>query len=171
MKIRQFALAMVVSCLFASLGAAADWPQWRGPQRSGVSQETGLLQHWPESGPELVWRVDDLGDGYGTLAVVGDRFYVVGNRGMESEFVQARSVSDGQQIWSAPLGKVGAPDQRPSYPMARSTPTVHGGVLTHWAPTETWSRYKLRPAKRSGARACGTISAAGPARGLIQSHR
>ena len=129
MKIRRFALAMVALCLFDSLGGAADWPQWRGPQRGGVSQETGLLQHWLESGPELVWRVDDLGDGYGTLAVVGERFYVVSNRGMENEFVQARSVGNGQRIWSAPLGRVGAPDQRPPYPKARSTPTVHGGVL------------------------------------------
>ena len=61
MEIRRFALAVVALCLCASIGGAADWPQWRGPQRNGVSQESGLLQLWPESGPKLVWRVDDLG--------------------------------------------------------------------------------------------------------------
>ncbi len=118
-----------VFILCASLAAAADWPQWRGPDRNGISAETGLLQQWPESGPKLLWRLDDVGDGYGTVAVVGDHFYIVGNRGMGEEFVAARLVNDGTLIWSLPLGKVGAPDQRPSYPKARSTPTVEGGVL------------------------------------------
>ena len=46
----------------AGLGAlsagtwAADWPQWRGPRRDGVSQETGLLKEWPRGGPKLLWR-------------------------------------------------------------------------------------------------------------------
>ena len=31
---------------------AADWPQWRGPDRTDVSKETGLLHTWPEGGPE-----------------------------------------------------------------------------------------------------------------------
>ncbi len=29
----------------------ADWPQWRGPQRDGISRETGLLKQWPAGGP------------------------------------------------------------------------------------------------------------------------
>jgi hypothetical protein len=27
---------------------AGDWPQFRGPQRNGISQETGLLPEWPK---------------------------------------------------------------------------------------------------------------------------
>ena len=38
-----------------SLCRAEDWGQFRGPQRSGVSSERGLLQQWPEEGPELLW--------------------------------------------------------------------------------------------------------------------
>ncbi|HXG66960.1 MAG TPA: hypothetical protein VNO70_17795, partial [Blastocatellia bacterium] len=69
-------------------GGRSDWPQWRGPQRNGISQERGLLKHWPAQGPKLLWQVNDIGDGYSTPAVVGTRIYLMSNRGMENEFVQ-----------------------------------------------------------------------------------
>jgi outer membrane protein assembly factor BamB len=107
---------------------AADWPQWRGPQRNGVSSETGLLKQWPAEGPRLVWQVKDLGDGYSTPAIVGNRIYVMSNKGDE-EFVQALSVTDGGNIWSTKVGKVGANPKETNYAGARSTPTVDGALL------------------------------------------
>ena len=71
----------------------------------------------------------DAGDGYSTPSVVGDRLYLMGNRGLDDEFVQARAVADGKVVWSVRVGKVGNPNQRPPYPGARSTPTVDGEVL------------------------------------------
>jgi outer membrane protein assembly factor BamB len=109
--------------------AGADWPQWRGPDRSGVSKESGLLKQWPEGGPKLLWQVNDLGDGYATPIVVGDRIYMLSNTGMENEFVQAISAGDGKVIWTARIGNVGNPNQNPSYPKARSTPTIDGAFL------------------------------------------
>lgn len=108
--------------------SAADWPQWRGPERNGLSQETGLLAEWPKEGPKLVWEAPKIGFGYSTPAVVGDKLYLLSNDGMENEFVQALSVKDGKKVWSTRLGKVG-PNQGPQYPGARSTPTVEGEVL------------------------------------------
>ena len=48
-----------------SLASAADWPQWRGPERNGVSKESGLLQEWPAGGPKLLWQVKDIGERFG----------------------------------------------------------------------------------------------------------
>jgi outer membrane protein assembly factor BamB len=110
----------------ASPTGAADWPQWRGPNRDGLSAETGLLKTWPADGPRLVWQADDIGAGYSTPAVVGDRLYVLSNKGVEDEYVLALSVASGEKLWSTTLGKVGKPDQRPSYPGARSTAKVEG---------------------------------------------
>ena len=115
--------------LFATTGRADDWPQWRGPQRNGVSMEKGFLAEWPKEGPPLLWSVADLGAGYSTPSVVGDRIYLLGNEGLENEFVEARSAKNGQRIWSNHIGKVGNPKQEPNYPAARSTPTVEGKVL------------------------------------------
>ena len=105
--------------------SAADWPQWRGPQRNGVSSETGLLKEWPKAGPKLLWRVTDIDYGYSTPAVAGDQIVLLSNRGKTDEFVRSLSVHDGKQIWSTRLGKVGPNN----YPGARSTPTVDGNFL------------------------------------------
>jgi outer membrane protein assembly factor BamB len=109
--------------------SATDWPQWRGPQRNGLSEEKGLLKEWPKEGPQLLWKVTHAGSGYSTPAVVGDRLYLLGNEGLENEFVAALAVKDGQRIWTTRLGKVGNPNQQPNFPAARSTPTVDGEFL------------------------------------------
>lgn len=109
--------------------ATSDWPQWRGPDRTGVSKETGLLKQWPKEGPKLLWQLTDIGDGYSGPAVVGNRIYLMSNRGMDNEFVEARSAQDGKVIWTTRIGNVGNPEQNPKYPKARSTPTVDGNFI------------------------------------------
>jgi outer membrane protein assembly factor BamB len=128
------ALCLCFSAGFATRSAntgatTSDWPQWRGPERNGISQETGLLKQWPAGGPKLLWQINDIGDGYSTPAVVGKRIYLMSNRGMEDEFVQALSTQDGKPIWTTRVGKVGNPNQNPPYPKARSTPTVDGDLI------------------------------------------
>jgi outer membrane protein assembly factor BamB len=127
---RRLLLSLVLTCSgFTLFASAEDWPQWRGPERNGISSEKGLLQQWPAEGPRLVWEQHDLGTGYSTPAIADGRVFLISNKGLDDEFVQALSTKDGKQIWSTQLGKVGNPDQKPSYPGARSTPTVDGNVL------------------------------------------
>jgi outer membrane protein assembly factor BamB len=116
-----FSLAMRVQ--------ADDWPQWRGPQRNGISQEKGLLKEWPKAGPKLLWKLGDVGSGYSTPAVVRDRLYLLANEGTESEFVQAHAVKDGKRGWRTPVGKVGPNVPQMNFAAARSTPTVDGEFL------------------------------------------
>jgi outer membrane protein assembly factor BamB len=108
--------------------STSDWPQWRGPERNGISKETGLLKQWPEGGPKLLWQLNDIGDGYSTPAVVGTRIYLMSNRGYENEFVQALSAENGKNIWTTPVGNVGNA-QDFLYSKARSTPTVDGEFI------------------------------------------
>jgi len=127
-------LCLCVSGVFVSrsadtAGPTSDWPQWRGPERSGVSQERGLLQQWPAEGPKLLWQVNAIGDGYSTPAVVGKRIYLMSNVGMENEFVQALSTQDGKPVWTTRVGNVGNPNQNPPYPKARSTTTIDGKFI------------------------------------------
>jgi len=138
MKLRLLTtIAAICLCLSAvpvtrsaNIGTSiSDWPQWRGPQRNGTSPESGLLKQWPAEGPKLLWQVNDIGDGFSTPAVVGTRLYLMSNRGMENEFVQALSTQDGKPIWTTRVGNVGNPDQNPPYPKARSTPTVDGDFI------------------------------------------
>lgn len=116
-------------CFLIGLGRADDWPQWRGPQRDGISKEKGLLKEWPAGGPKLLWKATDLGNGYSSFSVAGEYLYTLGNEGMEKEYVEARSVKDGHRVWQSPLGKVGTNTPQANYAAARSTPTVDGEWL------------------------------------------
>jgi outer membrane protein assembly factor BamB len=98
----------------------SDWPQWRGPERNGVSKDTGLLKQWPTSGPQRNWSISKLGEGFGSIAIRGDRIYAQGTSGSES-MIYCLNRDDGKTVWSAALGpKVN--DGRGNGP--RSTPTV-----------------------------------------------
>jgi len=104
---------------------AADWPQWRGPHRDGISPETGLLESWPAGGPRLVWKTQGLGEGYSSFAVAGDRLYTQGQQGNQ-EFVLAFDTNTGKQLWKVPNGRA-YHESRGNGP--RGTPTTDGDRL------------------------------------------
>jgi outer membrane protein assembly factor BamB len=52
--------------------------QWRGKNRDGVYNETGLLEKWPEAGPQLLWSFDGLGEGHTSVAIAHDKIYITG---------------------------------------------------------------------------------------------
>lgn len=118
--------AMAAAFLAFQTASADDFPQWRGPNRDGVSRETGLLKQWPKEGPKQLWQANNIGGGYSTPAVVGEQLFVLGNEGLENEFVKALATADGKELWTARIGNVGEPKQQPPYPGTRSTPTVDG---------------------------------------------
>jgi len=119
-------LAFLLFTSAASLDTrASDWPQWRGPNRDGISTDTGLLKAWPTGGPPLAWKTTGLGSGYSGMAVVGDRIFTIGDR-PDASFVNVLKVADGKQVWSAKLGKAGAPG---GFEGPRSTPTVDGELV------------------------------------------
>jgi outer membrane protein assembly factor BamB len=110
--------------LGVGVASAADWPQFLGPNRDGVSAETGLLQSWPKDGPPVVWQ-KDVGEGYAGPVIAGDRliqFHRVG----DEEIVWCLDAATGKERWKYTyptayqddLGKGNGP---------RATPTVAGG--------------------------------------------
>lgn len=102
--IRLSGLLVVATLIFAwafsgnTLNAyAADWPQSRGPNRDGISHETGLLKSWPEGGPKVLWRVP-IGVGFSGISISGGRLYTMSAEG-DDEFVICLSVENGKEIW------------------------------------------------------------------------
>src|SRR4051812_15817168 len=77
---------------------AADWPGYRGPNRDGVSAETGLLKTWPAGGPKLVWKSDKAGQGYAGMAIVNGVVYTMGARG-DDEYAIAFDAK-GNELWA-----------------------------------------------------------------------
>jgi len=117
---------LFVVCL--SEGAAqtvGDWPQWRGPNRDGISKETGLLKEWPANGPTLVWKATGAGAGYSSLAIANGKLFTMGVRSGR-EYVIAFDVSTGKELWATPNGSVYSNDRGDG---PRGTPTVDGDQL------------------------------------------
>ncbi len=111
-------------CILLPL-AAADWPQWRGPERDGISSETDLLAEWPAGGPPLVWKATGLGDGYASVAVAGGRVYTQGQFGSR-QAVMALDEATGEKLWETNNGGSYS-NRRGSGP--RGTPTVNDGTV------------------------------------------
>jgi outer membrane protein assembly factor BamB len=83
--------------------AGGNWPQWRGPDRTDVSKETGLLKSWPAEGPKRVWLFREAGLGYSGPAIVGNKLFTIGARD-GSEYLIAVDAESGKQLWTARLG-------------------------------------------------------------------
>lgn len=74
-----------------------DWPCWRGPQRDGISQETGLLNEWPKDGPRRLWQAD-LAGGFSSVAVAGGKV-IAHTKGDKQEVVLCFDAATGKQLW------------------------------------------------------------------------
>ncbi len=99
-----------------------DWPQWRGPQRSDISAETGLLKEWPEGGPKRLWLYKNAGNGYSGPAIVAGALYTLGSRDGK-EIALALDAATGDERWATPLADV-RPNDWGGGP--RGTPAVDG---------------------------------------------
>jgi len=124
-SMRLLLMATVVSlCVAAQVMAQANanWPQWRGPNRDGISKETGLLKQWPAEGPPLVWKATGAGRGYSSFSIANGKLYTLGLRG-DREFVVAFDVATGKEAWATPHGSAFHNDRGDG---PRGTPTVDG---------------------------------------------
>ncbi|MBC8355353.1 MAG: PQQ-binding-like beta-propeller repeat protein [Planctomycetes bacterium] len=90
-----------------------NWPQWRGPNRDGISGETGLLDSWPASGPPTVWKASGLGGGYSSVTISAGRVFTMGKFGGETRLV-AVNVEDGKMLWGTAVGSGDAPNCTPT---------------------------------------------------------
>ncbi|MBL8795017.1 MAG: PQQ-binding-like beta-propeller repeat protein [Planctomycetia bacterium] len=117
-------LGMLSVAAHSPRAAAGDWPQWRGPDRSNVSPETGLLKEWPKDGPPLLWKASGLGESVGGIAVAGGKIYSLGYKDKE-EFLVVRDVKDGKELWRAKIGPA-VPEAGIMRWLSQRTPTVDG---------------------------------------------
>lgn len=120
--IGRLATIAILGALDIIAASAADWPQWRGPNRDAKSSETGLLAAWPEGGPEKLWRAEGLGDGYGSPAIKDGRVFVQGSD-QNASVLFCLDEAGGELRWTRYVG-VKLSDGKGDGP--RSTPTVDG---------------------------------------------
>lgn len=99
---RKFFLITLL-CLLSITGSYAQLFDWRGPDRTGVYNESGLLKFWPVGGPKLIWEFDGLGEGYGSVTITDKAIYVTGRKN-DVDVLTALSF-DGKKLWSVNYGQ------------------------------------------------------------------
>ena len=102
--------------------AAADWPQFLGPERTGISPETGLIDAFPNSGPEILWKVPG-GVGMSAVAISEGTAVTLVQR-QDRQWIVALDAVTGKEKWASDLA--------PAYENAmgdgpRATPTLDNG--------------------------------------------
>lgn len=96
--------------------------QWRGPERTGFYPEKGLLTEWPEGGPELLWKTEELGIGFTSPAVTSDKVYITGS--IDSTNYIFAFDHEGKQLWKTEFGDI----WKTNYPGVRTTPVIYKGL-------------------------------------------
>jgi outer membrane protein assembly factor BamB len=128
MTLRDRILGMTCSCLVLLPGALAaqspSWPQFLGPDRTGISKETGLLAAWPEGGPKEVWRAAG-GVGMSGLAVSGGRLVTLIQKD-DQQWLACYESETGKSVWQTPLSLQYKNSQGDG---PRATPTIAGGLV------------------------------------------
>jgi outer membrane protein assembly factor BamB len=123
MLFRPVVNAILILISISALGG--DWPQFRGPDRSNISSETGLLRSWPAGGPKVLWKTP-VCEGYAGAAIKGGRIYLNDyNLEKKEHLVRCISLATGKDIWqwSYPI------EVRPNHGITRTVPAIGDSLI------------------------------------------
>ena len=125
----RFVLSLSALLVFIA-PALADWPQFLGPQRDGISRENvKLIRSFGEGQPKELWSVD-VGVGFGAPAIQDGRVYFLDRRGETHDVMRCFDLSSGKQLWETPYEAPGKFD----HPGSRTTPAVDGKYVFSVGP-------------------------------------
>jgi outer membrane protein assembly factor BamB len=117
---------MIIMCLIIANSTADIFSQlyeWRGPGRTGIYEENGLLKIWPVAGPALIWEIDKTGVGYSSPTVTDDAIYITGRK--ETKDVLSAYTPDGKKKWEVAYGNAWTTN----HDGTRCNPTYYNGNL------------------------------------------
>jgi outer membrane protein assembly factor BamB len=108
--------------IISATAQAENWPQFRGPERNGISTATGLARTFPQAGPKVLWTTD-VCQGYAAPAIQDGRVYFNDYDEKASEWlVRCLSLSDGKELWRFKQPR----EIRPNHGITRTVPAVDG---------------------------------------------
>ena len=123
MNIFKSILILTIIVFFSESIFAQEVYQWRGKNRDGIYNETGLMKQWPDSGPKMLWSKTDIGKGYSSATITEDAVYITGMKD-SSDYLTALNLK-GEQLWQITYGG----SWYKTFPDTRCTPTVENGKI------------------------------------------
>jgi outer membrane protein assembly factor BamB len=119
---RRFRLALLAVAALSYTASAADWPQFRGPNRDGIAAETGLLRAWPAGGPKVLWSTT-VGQGYAAAAIASGRVYFEDyDEAAGAYLVRCLTLAEGKELWRFRESR----RIRPNHAITRTVPATDG---------------------------------------------
>lgn len=153
----MYRVVLLALLCYPVTATAEDWPQFRGPNRDGISKATGLMRSWPEGGPRVLWSAE-VCQGYAGPAIVDGRVYFNDYDQKTSEWLtRCLSLDKGEELWRYKQPK----EIRPNHGITRTVPAVDDKYVFSFDPkcgfhcldarkgTEVWGKnlveeYKAR---------------------------
>jgi outer membrane protein assembly factor BamB len=120
MKFLLVSLVVLTTVLFAG---KPEIYEWRGNGRTGLYPDKSLLKEWPAGGPDLILKVENIGNGFVSPVFTVDRFYISGE--VDSMCLLYCFNLKGEKQWQTVLGR----EWTKTSPGSRSAPTVAGDLL------------------------------------------
>lgn len=141
---------LLISCILPGCSGEPgtnEWPCFHGADRTNKSTETGLVREWPEEGPELLWTVSGLGEGYSGVSVADGLIYTSGIADNKA-YVFSFDL-DGKPVWKKPNGQSWSTNMSHArtYTGSRGTPTYDNGVLYHLGEGGQLSAFEAKTGK------------------------
>lgn len=121
---KHFTLAMMLVLMMSRVTVAADWTQYLGPNRNGISTETGIKRSWPEEGPKVLWTIP-LGQGFGGAAVSNGEVFVLDRVNANQDVLRCIDLNTGKEKWTFAYDAPGTFGSQGS----RSVPTIEGNFI------------------------------------------
>ena len=112
-------IALTIALAFSLTQAQANWPQFLGPNRDGVSNEKGLAKSWPKEGPKVLWT-NEVGPGFGGASISDGQVFLLDRQDDELDVLRCLSLATGKKIWDYSYKFPG----RLSHNGSRSVPTI-----------------------------------------------
>lgn len=135
----RFAFALAFLACTLALTPAADWPQWRGPNRDGRASDFKAPAKWPDALTQK-WKVT-VGDGVATPALVGDKLYVFSREG-GAEVTRCLKADTGDEVWKVKYDTAFSGKGDQGYQGPRSSPAVSDGRVVTFGVNGTLSCLK-----------------------------
>ncbi len=115
-------VGVMALCVFSLSAVRSDWPNFLGPNRDGISPETGINKNWKAKEPKILWKTPMGDNGYAGPSVAGGKVFIIDHKGSD-DIVRAIDLQTGQDVWTFSY-----PDMsRHNYGFSHATPTVDGG--------------------------------------------
>ena len=148
-KSKFLLLLILIVSVFVFAADDGDWRCFHGPKRDNLSTEKGLIQSWPEDGPELIWTASGIGQGYSTVSIADGRIFTAGMIDKQT-YVIALDLS-GKKLWQKLNGQSWQATERQSwavpYAGSRATPTVDGDTVYHLSDLGRLTAFDVRTGK------------------------